>query len=69
MHLAVTDYKDALANEPSPLSTSVIGEKCTRQIVRDFESLRVNAAQPLAKFLDYITCAPSVSLRLRSDIV
>jgi len=51
----VTDYKDALANEPSPLSTSVIGEKCTRQIVRDFESLRVNAAQPLAKFLDYIT--------------
>ena len=55
LQLAQTDYKDFLANEPSPLSTNVIKEKCVEKLVNEFNYLRINSAQPLAQFLDYIT--------------
>jgi len=55
MHLNTTDYGDILSNEPSPLHTTVIAEKCTEKLVKEFTHLRVQATQPLAQFLDYIT--------------
>lgn len=55
MHLAVTDYGNFLQNEPSPLQTMVISEKCTEKLVDEFNYLRCNASESLAKFLDYIT--------------
>jgi len=55
MHLASTDYGEFLANEPSPLHTVTIAEKCTEKLVSEFEFLRANAVEPLSTFLDYIT--------------
>merc|ERR1712063_221855 len=55
LHLASTSYGDFLADETGQLLTATIAEKCTARLVRDFKHLRVNAVQPLAKFLDYIT--------------
>eukprot|EP01087_Luapelamoeba_hula_P005051 TRINITY_DN15136_c0_g1_i1.p1 TRINITY_DN15136_c0_g1~~TRINITY_DN15136_c0_g1_i1.p1 ORF type:complete len:382 (-),score=64.49 TRINITY_DN15136_c0_g1_i1:81-1184(-) len=55
LHLATTDYGDFLANEPSPLHTTTIAEKCTERLVSEFEYLRANAVEPLSTFLDYIT--------------
>jgi len=39
LHLATTDYGDFLANEPSPLHTTTIAEKCTEKLVNEFEYL------------------------------
>lgn len=55
LHLASTDYGDFLANEPSPLHTTTIAEKCTHKLVKEFTHIRAQAAEPLATFLDYIT--------------
>jgi hypothetical protein len=55
MHLAVTDYGNFLQNEPSPLQTMTISEKCTEKLVDEFNYIRCNASGELAKFLDYIT--------------
>jgi len=55
MHLASTDYGDFLANEPSPLHTTTISENCTLRMVKEFNHLRAQAAEPLATFLDFIT--------------
>ena len=55
LHLSGTSYGDFLANEPSPLHTTTIAEKCTERLVKEFKHLRSQAVQPLAKFLDYIT--------------
>lgn len=49
MHLAVTDYGNFLQNEPSPLQTMVISEKCTERLVDEFNYLRCNASDNLAK--------------------
>jgi len=54
LYLASTDYGDFLANEPSPLHTTTIAEKCTLKLVKEFTHLRAQATQPLATFLDYI---------------
>ena len=56
MHLSVTDYGNILANEPSPLATTTIFEKCTEKLVNEFNFLMCNSVQPLTKFLEYITC-------------
>jgi hypothetical protein len=53
--LSTTDYGNFLANEPLPLSTSVIADKATQVLVTQFNYLRTNAVEPLSKFLDYIT--------------
>ncbi|KAG2178589.1 hypothetical protein INT44_001742 [Umbelopsis vinacea] len=55
LQLSATDYGNFLQNEPSPISTSTISEKLTQRLVAEFDFLRTQAVQPLAKFLDYIT--------------
>ena len=40
MHLAVTDYGNFLQNEPSPLQTMTISEKCTEKLVDEFNYIR-----------------------------
>ena len=55
LQLAATDYGNFLQNEPSPLSTTVLADKARDRLLQDFGYLRVNASQPLATFLDYLT--------------
>jgi len=55
LHFAATDYGDFLANEPSPLHTTTIAEKCVEKLVAEFNHVRAQAVAPLSKFLDYIT--------------
>jgi V-type H+-transporting ATPase subunit d len=55
LHLQGTSYGDFLANEPLPLHSTTIAEKCTAKMVEQFNYLRVNSVQPLSEFLDYIT--------------
>lgn len=57
MQLSATDYGNFLANEPSPLTTSVVLDRATRRMVTQFEYLRENAVYPLSKFLDFVTYA------------
>ena len=57
MHLSSTDYGSFLQNEPSPVSTSTLAQKCTEKLVHEFNFLRDQAVQPLATFLEYVTCA------------
>ena len=55
MHLASTDYGNFLQNEPSPISTTTLAEKCTEKLVDEFNFLRNQAVEPLSTFCDYIT--------------
>ncbi|CAL5218444.1 g125 [Coccomyxa viridis] len=55
LNLTSTDYGPYLANEPSPLHTTTVVDRCTEKLVDDWNKLRVNADEPLAKFLDYCT--------------
>jgi len=55
LQLQSTTYGDFLENEPSPLHTTTIAEKCTAVMVDEFNYLRAHSVQPLSKFLDYIT--------------
>eukprot|EP01100_Stratorugosa_tubuloviscum_P006592 TRINITY_DN282_c1_g1_i1.p1 TRINITY_DN282_c1_g1~~TRINITY_DN282_c1_g1_i1.p1 ORF type:complete len:351 (-),score=130.68 TRINITY_DN282_c1_g1_i1:208-1260(-) len=55
LHLGTTSYGDFLANEPSPIHTTTISEKCTERMVAEFNHLRFQAVEPLSTFMDYIT--------------
>jgi len=55
MYLSTTDYGDFLANEPAPLHTTTIAEKCTLKLVKEFLHVRGQAAEPLATFLDFVS--------------
>lgn len=55
LHLQSTDYGSFLANEPSPLSVSVIEDKLREKLVIEFQHMRSHAVEPLSTFLDYIT--------------
>jgi len=55
LHLQSTDYGNFLANEPSPLSVSVIDDKLREKLVIEFQHIRNHAVEPLATFLDFIT--------------
>ncbi|KAJ1859047.1 H(+)-transporting V0 sector ATPase subunit d [Coemansia sp. RSA 2131] len=55
LQLATTDYSTFLQNEPSPMSTSTLSARCTDALVGEFQYLQQNAAEPISKFLDYIT--------------
>jgi len=55
LHLATTDYGEFLQNEPSPLHTVTISEKCTEKLVGEFEFMRSHSVEPLTTFLNYIT--------------
>jgi hypothetical protein len=50
-----TDYGAYLANEASPLFTSTIVDRCTRKLVDDWNAMRCQADEKLAKFLDFCT--------------
>jgi len=55
MHLASTDYGNFLQNEPSPISTTTLAEKCTEKLVEEFNFLKNQAVEPMATFMEYIT--------------
>lgn len=55
LQLSSTDYGNFLQNEASPLTTSVIADKCLEHLMNDFEYLRTQSVEPLSTFLDYIT--------------
>lgn len=55
MHLSGTDYGNFLQNEPSPISTTTLAQKCTEKMVDEFTFLRNQAVEPLATFLEYVT--------------
>ncbi|KAG8465261.1 hypothetical protein KFE25_002568 [Diacronema lutheri] len=55
LQLQGTDYGNFLQGEPSPLSTNTLALKCTEKLVAEFEHLRVQAVEPLATFMDYVT--------------
>jgi len=55
MHLSSTDYGNFLQNEPSPISTTTLAEKCTDKLVEEFNFLKVQAVEPMATFMEYIT--------------
>eukprot|EP00010_Vexillifera_abyssalis_P007161 CAMPEP_0201545158 /NCGR_PEP_ID=MMETSP0173_2-20130828/1693_1 /ASSEMBLY_ACC=CAM_ASM_000268 /TAXON_ID=218659 /ORGANISM="Vexillifera sp., Strain DIVA3 564/2" /LENGTH=365 /DNA_ID=CAMNT_0047953483 /DNA_START=19 /DNA_END=1116 /DNA_ORIENTATION=+ len=55
IQLMATDYGDFLANEPTPLQTTTIADKCREKLVKEFQHIRESALEPLATFLDYIT--------------
>lgn len=55
LHLQSTDYGSFLANEPSPLTVSVIDDKLKEKLVVEFTHLRNHCLEPLNMFLDYIT--------------
>ena len=55
MHLSSTDYGNFLQNEPSPISTTTLAEKCTEKLVEEFNFLKVQSVEPLATFCEYIT--------------
>lgn len=55
LHLAGTDYGSFLANEPSPLSVSVIDDKLREKLVIEFQHMRNHSVEPLSQFLDFIT--------------
>lgn len=55
LHLQGTDYGSFLANEPSPLSVSVIDDRLREKLVIEFQHLRNHAVEPLSTFLDFIT--------------
>ncbi|ELW56796.1 V-type proton ATPase subunit d 1 [Tupaia chinensis] len=57
LHLQSTDYGNFLANEASPLTVSVIDDRLKEKMVVEFRHMRNHAYEPLASFLDFITCA------------
>ncbi|KXS19958.1 ATPase, V0 complex, subunit D [Gonapodya prolifera JEL478] len=55
LQLSSTDYGNFLANEPSPLTTTVIADRALEKLVSEFDYVRAHAVQPLSKFLEYMT--------------
>uniref|UniRef100_A0A8C7SGR9 ATPase H+ transporting V0 subunit d1 n=5 Tax=Salmoninae TaxID=504568 RepID=A0A8C7SGR9_ONCMY len=55
LHLQSTDYGSFLANEPSPLTVSVIDDKLKEKMVVEFRHMRNQSYEPLASFMDFIT--------------
>ncbi|KAJ1679505.1 H(+)-transporting V0 sector ATPase subunit d [Spiromyces aspiralis] len=55
--LATTDYNAVLQNEPSPIHTSTLLNRCTDTLVQQFQYMRANASNELGKFLDYLSYA------------
>ncbi|CEM14541.1 unnamed protein product [Vitrella brassicaformis CCMP3155] len=53
--LEETDYGMFLQDEPSPIPSTVIGQKCREKLANEFRHLRSQANYPLSKFLDFLT--------------
>ncbi|XP_018411267.1 PREDICTED: V-type proton ATPase subunit d 2 isoform X2 [Nanorana parkeri] len=56
LHLQTTDYGNFLANETGQLTVSVIDGKLKEKLMAEFHYFRNHAFEPLATFLDLITC-------------
>ncbi|CAL5338244.1 unnamed protein product [Camellia sinensis] len=54
MHLSATEYGPYLQNEPSPLQTTTIVEKCNLKLVDEYKHTLCQATEPLSTFLEYI---------------
>mmetsp|Transcript_23022 Transcript_23022/g.59172 ORF Transcript_23022/g.59172 Transcript_23022/m.59172 type:complete len:363 (-) Transcript_23022:352-1440(-) len=55
LQLQGTDYGNFLQSEPSPISTNTIAMKCTEKLVEEFNHMKVQAVEPLATFMEYVT--------------
>lgn len=55
LQLNATDYQSLLQNEPSPLSTSTIAERCHEKLVEEFRYLSQMSSGKLSLFLNYVT--------------
>ncbi|KAL8140849.1 hypothetical protein V2J09_006870 [Rumex salicifolius] len=55
MHLSATEYGTYLQNEPSPLHTTTLVEKCTLKLVDEYKHMLSQATEPLSTFLEYCT--------------
>ncbi|KAI0462140.1 H(+)-transporting V0 sector ATPase subunit d [Komagataella kurtzmanii] len=55
LQLSSTDYGNFMANVPSPLSTSTIQRKASDKLYDEFNYIRSQSTDSLAKFMDYIT--------------
>ncbi|TKY65211.1 V-type proton ATPase subunit d2 [Spatholobus suberectus] len=53
MHLSATEYGPYLQNEPSPLHTTTIVEKCTLKLVDDYKNMLCQARNPCQPFRIY----------------
>jgi len=62
MQLLATDYAPMFQNEPSPIATSTITQKCTDKLVEDVKYLMANSEGELRKFLDYISYANAIQI-------
>eukprot|EP00386_Alphamonas_edax_P006422 GDKI01020797.1.p1 GENE.GDKI01020797.1~~GDKI01020797.1.p1 ORF type:complete len:384 (+),score=144.49 GDKI01020797.1:102-1253(+) len=51
-----TDYGTFLQDEPSPIAVSTVGQKLKERLASEFRHLRIQANQPLSRFMDYIAC-------------
>jgi len=55
IHLSQGDYAEFLQNEGGTVTPAMFKECCTAKMVNDFRYLRSMSADPLSKFLDFIT--------------
>lgn len=55
LQLQGTDYGNFLQGEPSPLSTNTLAIRATEKLVAEFEHLKVQAVEPMATFMEYVT--------------
>lgn len=55
IHLQTTDYGNFLANQPNPLTVSIIDTEMRKKLCREFEYFRNHSLEPLSTFLTYMT--------------
>ncbi|GME88429.1 unnamed protein product [[Candida] boidinii] len=55
LQLSATDYGNFLSNVPSPLATSIIEQKASEKLFEEFNYIRSQSSDQMAKFMDYIT--------------
>lgn len=55
LNLTATDYGEYLKDQPSPLSTTTIVDRCTQKLVDDWHHMRAHADETLGEFLDFCT--------------
>ena len=55
LQLSATEYGNFLSDVSGKLSTSVLEQKLSEDLVKQFRYLRAQASEPLSKLMDYIT--------------
>uniref|UniRef100_A0A4W6FK86 V-type proton ATPase subunit n=1 Tax=Lates calcarifer TaxID=8187 RepID=A0A4W6FK86_LATCA len=64
LHLQSTDYGKLLSSSEEDLTVSLVDNKLRENLVTEFSCLRTNALPPLSTFLDYITYATTLHIRI-----